>query len=79
MPDSTSEATPPASSTPAAEAVAPVSAASTADKTYIIQYGDTLSEISARFGVSVDTIAIQNQIRDVNVIYAGSALVIPAA
>lgn len=45
---------------------------------YIVQWGDTLSGISARYGVSVDKIANENQIRDVNLIYTGSALVIPA-
>lgn len=45
---------------------------------YIVQRGDTLSSISARYGVSVDKIANENQIRDVNLIYTGSALVIPA-
>lgn len=45
---------------------------------YIVQRGDTLCEISAAYGVSVDAIANENQIRDVNLIYTGSALVIPA-
>lgn len=44
---------------------------------YIIKSGDTLSGISASFGVSVDRIAQANNIVDVNRIYAGSALVIP--
>lgn len=46
---------------------------------HLISWGETLSGISARYGVSIDAIAIANQIRDVNLIYAGSALVIPAA
>lgn len=60
-------------------AAAPAPEAPKADQTYIVQRGDTLCEISAQFGVSVDAIAARNQIRDVNVIYTGSALVIPAA
>lgn len=44
---------------------------------YIIQSGDTLSRLSAVFGYSVDEIANFNQIRNVNLIYDGSALRIP--
>lgn len=44
---------------------------------YIIQEGDTLSELSAVFGYSVDEIANFNQVRNVNLIYDGSALRIP--
>lgn len=46
---------------------------------YIIQPGDTLSGISAATGVSVDKLARANDIADVNLIYAGSALVIPVS
>ena len=45
----------------------------------IIQPGDTLSGISAATGVSVDKLARANNIADVNLIYAGSALVIPVS
>lgn len=44
---------------------------------YLIQSGDTLSKLSAVFGYSVDEIANFNQIRNVNLIYDGSALRIP--
>lgn len=44
---------------------------------YLIQPGDTLSKLSAVFGYSVDEIANFNQIRNVNLIYDGSALRIP--
>ena len=44
---------------------------------YDIKPGDTLTSISHEFGFSVDQIANLNQIRDVNVIYAGSSLRIP--
>ena len=44
---------------------------------YLIQPGDTLSQISAAFGYSVDKLANFNEIRNVNLIYAHSALQIP--
>lgn len=44
---------------------------------YIIQPGDTLCQLSAAFGYSVDELANYNQIRDVNLIYSNSALRIP--
>lgn len=46
---------------------------------YIIAPGDTLSGISAATGVSVDKLAYVNDIADVNLIYAGSALEIPVS
>lgn len=47
------------------------------DEVYEIVWGDTLSELSLKFGVSVDALANYNQIRDPNLIYADSALRIP--
>lgn len=44
---------------------------------HIVQPEDTLSSISAQYGVSVDAIAKANKIRDVNLIYDDSALQIP--
>lgn len=44
---------------------------------YIIQEGDTLSYVSTLLGYSVDTLAKLNNIEDVNLIYAGSAIMIP--
>lgn len=44
---------------------------------YMIQHGDTLSQISAKLLYSVDELAEYNFIRDVNLIYADSALRIP--
>lgn len=44
---------------------------------YMIQPGDTLTSISATLGYSVDELANFNQIRNVNLIYANSALRIP--
>lgn len=46
-------------------------------RVYLIQPGDTLSQISAAFGYSVDKLANLNEIRNVNLIYANSALQIP--
>lgn len=46
---------------------------------YEIAYGDTLSDISRKTGVSVERIAEANGIVDVNRIYAGSSLVIPTS
>lgn len=54
------------------------SAAPTPDQqVYVVQDGETLSSISAATGVSVDRLAEVNGIRNVHLIYRGSALVIP--
>ena len=45
-----------------------------ATSTYIVQKGDTLSGIAKKFGVSVQTIADINNIKDVNKIYVGQVL-----
>lgn len=47
------------------------------EQVYVVQNGDTLSSISAATGVSVDRLAQVNAIRNVHLIYRGSALVIP--
>ena len=44
---------------------------------YTIQPGDTLSQIAARFGVSINDLASLNGIADPNMIYAGRMLQIP--
>ena len=44
---------------------------------YTIQPGDTLTAISAETGVSVGQLVETNRIRNPNLIYAGSALLIP--
>lgn len=44
---------------------------------YLIAPSDTLISLSAAFGYSVDELANFNQIRNVNLIYANSALRIP--
>lgn len=47
--------------------------------TYVIQPGDTLSEIALRFGTTVEALASFNHLSDPNVIYAGQTLRIPEA
>lgn len=46
---------------------------------YLIERGDTLTSIAREFGVSVRDIAVQNDIKDVNKIYAGATLEINSA
>ena len=50
----------------------------TSDETiYIVQRGDTLSQIALDFGTTVQAIAIRNNIQNVNLIYTGQVLIIP--
>ena len=46
---------------------------------YTVVSGDTLSQISAQYGVSVETLATVNQIPDPNLIFVDQVLCIPAA
>ena len=55
----------------------PSAAPTPEQQVYVVQNGDTLSSISAATGVSVDRLAEVNGIRNVHLIYRGSALVIP--
>ena len=55
----------------------PSAAPTPGQQVYVVQDGETLSSISAATGVSVDRLAEANGIRNVNLIYRGSALVIP--
>lgn len=57
--------------------VSPVSAAGPND--YIVQPGDTVFGISARYGVSIEEIAAANGLDYNLTVYAGQRLVIPAA
>lgn len=45
--------------------------------TYVIQPGDTLSEIAVRYGTTTQILASLNQIANPNLIYAGSTIRIP--
>lgn len=44
---------------------------------YIVQEGDTLCYVSTLTGYSVDMLAKENEIDDVNLIYTGEAIMIP--
>ena len=44
---------------------------------YIVQRGDTLSQIAVNFGTTISAIARLNNIQNVNLIYTGQRLVIP--
>ena len=56
---------------------APAPESTVSQQIYVVQDGETLSSISAATGVSVDRLAQANGIRNVHLIYRGSALVIP--
>ena len=45
-----------------------------AKRTYTVHYGDTLSGIAYRYGVNVYTLARNNRIRNINLIYPGQRL-----
>ena len=45
--------------------------------TYIIQPGDTLSQLAVRFGTTVNVLASLNDLTDPDLIYAGQTLRIP--
>ena len=47
--------------------------------TYTVQRNDTLSEIAARFGTTVNALTLANGIADPDLIYPGQVLVIPTA
>lgn len=49
----------------------------TASIVYVVQRGDTLARIAARYGVTVSALASANGIRNPNLIYTGQRLVIP--
>ncbi|MCI0394843.1 MAG: LysM peptidoglycan-binding domain-containing protein [Chloroflexi bacterium] len=51
--------------------------AALADTIYVVQPGDTLSEIAAMFGVTVQAIVDANAIGNPNLIYVGQELIIP--
>ncbi len=52
---------------------------SSSGETYTVQLGDTLSQIAARYGVSVDGLAQANSIDNPEFIVEGQTLVIPGA
>ena len=56
--------------------IIPMNTTSNNQIVYRIQRGDTLWSISRRYGVSIATIVRQNRIKNPNLIYAGSTLII---
>jgi LysM repeat protein len=50
---------------------------STGSRTYIVQRGDNLSRIAAKYGVTVDAIVKANNLKNASLIYAGQKLIIP--
>jgi LysM repeat protein len=48
-------------------------------RTYVVEPGDTLSSIAARFGVSEEALIQANGVTDPDTIQAGQVLVIPPA
>jgi cell wall-associated NlpC family hydrolase len=53
-----------------------VGAATAGRGTYVVQPGDTLSSLAARFATTVSVLAATNNIADANLIYAGQTLVV---
>lgn len=44
---------------------------------YIVQKGDTLNKIAASYGITAKSIALENNIQNINLIYIGQRLIIP--
>ncbi|MCA1740258.1 MAG: LysM peptidoglycan-binding domain-containing protein [Actinobacteria bacterium] len=57
----------------------PASGGPATNSAYLVQPGDTLSEIAERFGTSVETIAQANGIKNPNIIFADQVLYVPDA
>jgi LysM repeat protein len=53
------------------------SSSATGGRVYIVQRGDTLSRIAARYGTTVNAIVKANNLSNPNYIYAGQRLIIP--
>lgn len=70
---------PAATRAPAAEAADTPSAQTGGETTYVVQRGDTLARIAARYGVTTKQIADLNGITNPNLIITGQKLRIPAA
>jgi hypothetical protein len=54
-----------------------VSAAANMKNTYTVVLGDTLYKIAARFNTTVAALALANKIKNINVIFLGSTLLVP--
>ncbi|HEX9016201.1 MAG TPA: LysM domain-containing protein, partial [Chloroflexota bacterium] len=66
-----------ANPTPAIPSPSPSATATSTLRTYLVPYGDTLTQISTRFGVPVEDIMKANNIPNRDVILAGRTIVIP--
>lgn len=55
----------------------PVTAVSVPTQLYVVQAGDTLFDIAARFGVTVDEIIKTSKLRDPESLHAGQQLLLP--
>lgn len=65
---------------PSGSAPAPVYSSPSSGRTYVVQWGDTLGKIAARYGVGVnDILAANPQIWNASLIYAGQVVNLPAA
>lgn len=53
------------------------SSSTSSDKTYVVQAGDTLSGIAARYGTTVSTLVQLNHISNPDLIYVGQVLTLP--
>jgi len=49
----------------------------TGERTHVVQPGENLFRIALKYGVTVQAIAVANDISNVNLIYPGQTLVIP--
>lgn len=50
----------------------------TTTQIYVVQYGDTLSQIALEYGTTVENLAAINNIQNVNLIYVGQIIKIPS-
>lgn len=62
---------------PVVEAPVPAPAVAPVNGSYVIQSGDNITKIAAKFGVSVQAILTANGLGKTSIIYAGKTLVIP--
>ncbi len=65
-------------SLPSAATAATGGAASAGSTRYVVQVGDSLARIAARFGTTVSALASANHLANPNLIVAGAALTVPA-
>jgi lysozyme len=62
---------------PGGESESPESSTSEAQRTYVVQQGDTLFKIALRFGITLEALETANDITDPNKVYPGQVLKIP--